>query len=567
MKKIFQIANYDFKRLLMNPIMLLSMIAILIVILAVTICVPLPTTPIYTADVEGQTTKEIYDNFSLTISDKETRGQYLKNIDNADTLLSIQTECQDATTLENMLSPFEEIQTQMRKYHTLHENTYTENGSLQDVETIVNQLKNFVNSYKENQHFESNVYFTKTNFALLENCANFLSEVLASSESLESKVAKMSDNLQVFDEIDNAIASKVVLQIGTDVLDRLRADYIETAKKRLGSEKPYDVEGSIEYEMVQLSKKIEDFKDKDAMIALVTSYKLTCESAKKGVENELLLLIKTHFKNLENIYSFGEYHEEDIKVELAKINYYLHDSNLYYSQQQQPLNFYTASYEVSAYDVTYFSTSIIGFINIIFAIFCAYKLFGRDRKNGKMDVILSQNVTYGQVFAGKVLAIFFITSFALSLFALSMFLFSIIVYPTLPGSILAVFNLSTVYSIHPFMFLLIKLITFELQAMFYAVLCVFVMNLSRKFNLGFGVMLVIFALATILNIFLNGSLVYCLLPFIHVDLSRMLGGGTMQTGFLVTSLYSSGNFFISLVYYLVLVVLLYTFTEQLFKKN
>lgn len=569
MKKIFQIASYDYKRLLLNPFMLGSMILILIALFIITVYSPVQPTPLYSANVAGETTKEVYDNFNLTISENETRGEYLKNLEEAEEFLSIQTECQDSTKLENLRDVFDKIQIQMRKYILPpHVNTYTENGSLQEVETAVEQLENFIQTYKTSAHFQSNIYFYTEDFAMLENSSNFLYQVISSSESIENKVAKMSDNLSMFDNIKNAISSKVVLQIGENMLTNLRTNYIETAKQRLGSETPYNVEGSIEFEMEKLSNQtIGDFKHKDDMLALVTSFKLTCESAKKGVENELLLLIKTHFKNLDKLYSFEDCREENIKVELAKINYYLHDTNLYYSQSQQPLNFNSASYEITAYDRAYYAISVVGFLDIIFAIFCAYKLFGRDRKNGKMDVILSQNVTYGQVFAGKVLAIFFITGFTLALYAMSMLLFSIIVYPTLPGTILAVFNLSTTYTIHPFAFLLIKLITIELQAMFYAVLCVFVMNLSRKFDIGFAAMLVVFALATVLNIYLNGSLVYCLLPFIHADLSRMLGGGTMDTGFLVTSLYSSGNFVISLVYYLVVVVLLYTFTKQLFKKN
>ncbi len=554
----------------MNPIMLICLIFILIAMFIVTTSAPIQTTVQYTTNVEGQTTKEVYDNFNLTISTKETRGEYLKNIDKADELLSIQVECQDATNLENLIPLFNEIQTQMRKYRDQHINTYTENKSLQDVETAVNQLEYFIENYKNSPHFESNVYFYKDDFAMLENSCTFLYNVLESSEGLENKVATMSENLSYFDNIRSAISHKVVLQIGSSALDNLRKNYVEAAKQRLGSEKPYnESENTIEFEMNKLLKEVStgDFSRTNDMLALVTSFKLTCESAKKGVENELLLMIKTHFKTLENLYSFEDVKEENIKVELAKINYYLHDPDLYYSQKQQPLNFNTASYEITAYDRTYYAISIIGFMDIIFAIFCAYKLFGRDRKNGKMDVILSQNVTYGQVFAGKVLAIFYITAFLLALYTMSLFIFSLILYPTLPNTILAVFNLSTPYTIHPFMFLIIKLLTIELQAMFYAVLCVFVMNLSRKFNLGFVVMLVVFALATILNIFLNGSLVYCLLPFIHADLSRMIGGGTMQTGFLVTSLYNSGNFFISLVYYLVVVVLLFIFTKQLFKKN
>ena len=183
----------------------------------------------------------------------------------------------------------------------------------------------------------------------------------------------------------------------------------------------------------------------------------------------------------------------------------MNDSSVYYTQYQQPLNFNTASYQVSVYDHAYFVISIIGFLTILFGIFCTYKLFGLDRRNGKIDIILSQKVSFNEVFLGKFLAVILTTSFVLGLYSVFSLTWGFIAYPALANNILAVFNLSSAYTINPFLFFLIKLIGIELQVIFYSTITVFALNLSRKFELCFGISIAIFVAATICNIFFNGN--------------------------------------------------------------
>ena len=308
-------------------------------------------------------------------------------------------------------------------------------------------------------------------------------------------------------------------------------------------------------------------EDLEEMKSLATNYKLTCESAKYGVIYEFRLVLENHYGKVNNIQGYDEIYKEETRVALTKINHFLQDESIYYTQYQSALNFNIASYKVSSFDYTYFMLSIVGFLTILFGIFLAYKFFGLDRKHGKIDILISQNATFNQVFAGQFLAIFYCTSFCIASFTLINFIWGALMYSFLPGTMIAVFNLDTIYFISPFVFLLIKMLGIQLQVVFYSTITIFIMNLSRKFELNLAIALLLFAVATICNIFLNNIFVYCLLPFIHSDLTSFLGGGIMQAGFLQTPLYASGNFFISLAYYSVVVISLYTFTKQLFKKN
>lgn len=562
MKKILQIAIYDFKRLLINPITFITMILVLIGCIILGVSYKIPTTPTYSVSVDGETTREFYTNFTSRTSTKDSTYNLSKILDDTELILEVQAQVnsQDSRELELISTSFEEIKKEIRKSGDLQNKYIQDPSKVQEIKNAQESLARFVNSYKSHGQFESNVYFTKTNFENLEIVSSFFTRTMTEHSKVEEIVSILYLNQSQFDRLQDIIKSKIVWHLDEEIARDLKTQYIDKAREKITK---------IQARMFDLNNIVDrlDTTKMEEMISLAQNYKLSCETAKYLVENELLLLLDNHFGDLNNLYNHTSIQEEEIEIGMSKAKYFLNDESLRYTQYQEPLNFNTASYKVSAFDHTYFIMAILGFLNVIFAIFCAYKLFGRDRKNGKMDVILSQDVTFGQTFAAKFLAIVMITSFMLAVYTIVNVIFSLMFYPTLANSILAVFNLNNVYQVNPVVFLIMKLVGMELQAIFYSVITIFLMNISRKFELMFAIALLIFGIATICNIFLNMYFIYCLFPFIHADLTAMLGGGTIQGGFLVTSIYRYGNFFVSLIYYLVVVVLLYIFTNQLFKKN
>lgn len=557
MRKIFKIAFYDFKRLLINPITFIVMIIVLIASLITGLSYKLHPSEQYLADVKGETASEIYKNFTSSSSVGDSDINLITNISNAQTKITIQTQdCQDYQTLTDIDTTLSKIKVEINKMEDLT-CKYVENNNIDEILNVKNLMVLFVDNYKNLDQFNSKLIFKTDSFKKLEETTKQFDEIL-SDGTISEKAQKLYENIEIFDIIKDI--NFEVWNVDEEQLEYLQEEYIDKANAKLEK---------ISVEMANLNIASKDGNPDNAkkMLSLATSYKLTAESANFGVTGELMMMLSNHFGNLNKIYNYKKIQEEELTLALVKAKHYISSQELYYTQSQEPLNFNHASYEVTAYDHAYFIIAIIGFLDVLFGIFCAYKLFGRDRKNGKMDVILSQNVTFGQVFIGKALAIVLITGFMLIAYSLVSLLFSLLLYPKLAGAILGVFNLSTAYSIHPFGFLILKLITIELQVIFYSVITIFLMNISRKFEVTFAIGILIFALATICNIFFNGSLIYCLFPFIHADLSSMFAGTTMKGGFLVTSLYYYGNFFISLAYYLVVVVLLFLFTKQLFKKN
>lgn len=555
MKKIFKIASYDFKRLMINPFTIGAMIVVLIGCLILSMTYKIPTSTDYSAATLGQDTSEIMDNFESSRSEIDTKKDLDSMIVTAKAHIEAQSNNDMHDSFDNIFEAFDDLYAQVDHYNELGVSILT--SDFQKVRTSANLLSEFVDEFVDTNKFDRTIFFTNEHFEALQRVNSFFSEIAqkpnATIQQRIESINQLIDGKANFNTLKNL---KTEARDWSVDLDSLQTKYISPAEQKLARI----------YERMQTIKGYGNIEYVEDMKSLVTSYKLTCESALHGVENEILLLLNEHF-DLKNLYDFSPVEREELKIQNAKISFFIQDKELYYTPYQEPLNFNMASNKVSMFDATYFIIAIIGFFDIIFGIFCAYKLFGRDRRSGQMDVILSQNVTYSQVFAGKFLAIIFATATVLAIYSLFMIFWSLIFFAKLPGVILAVFNISTVYKIHPFLFFLLKLIGIMFQVIFYAVITIFIMNLSRKFELMFAISLGVFALATILNIFCNGIFVYCLFPFIHADITSFLGGATMKTGFLVTSLYASGNFYISLVYNLVVIALLYNITNQIFKRN
>ena len=560
MRKIFKIASYDFKRLIVNPFTIGTMILVLLVCLITGLVYKIEPTPAYSATTIGSTTREVYNNFMSTNENCDNKLSLDNILSDAQKMLDIQQECTDYDDFIDINSRFQDIYYEIIKYHTTGSCTYTENDNIDEIKTATYLLNDFVNYFENLGEFQSDIIFEKDEFETLKTIEDYFYQKVFLDEPIATILNNLYDNISMFDSLNSVVKSVFVWNVDTELLEKYQTEYINKAaakNQNILAEIISVNDSTTSYDTTHISE----------LTSLITNYKLTCEGAKYSIIYELRLSLERHFGNLENLYHYAPISIEDTKLELVKTNYFLNDESLYYTQYQVPLNFNNASYEVTLYDHAYFIISIIGFLTILFGIYASYKLFGLDRRNGKMDTILSQNVTFNQVFTAKFLAIVFSTSFVLAVYAVLSLTWGSLLFPSLPNGMLAVFNSTTCYVINPFLFFLIKLIGIELQVIFYSVITIFMMNVSRKFELTFGISVAIFVIATICNIFLNGSLAYCLFPFIHADLTSFLGGATMQTGFLKTAMYSYGNFYISLVYYLVVVVLLYNFTKQLFKKN
>lgn len=562
MNKIFQIARYDFKRLVLNPISLAIMAMFVLVFTIVGATYKIPSQQPYSASTTGSYTRDVYTNFLGTSTQIDSKPKLNQNFQKAKNYLLVQEteECFEFSDLESVNKKFQTIKRETEKFKQLGNCIYTDSNNISTIEEASTQLQSFINTFAQKQAFESKLILTKSQFTQIENFSKFLQTELSKQQSISVMLENFYKNLTMFEDLNQTVDASFVWQVNFENLKDVSEKYITTTEIKLQSILN-------EMQLLYTNSSLYDTKNLQTMKNLITNYKFMIECSKSGVEAELYLMLANHSKSTIEYFNFSSKEVSDLTIICAETQFHINNKSTSFVQYQSALNFNKGSYQTTAFDFAYFVICIISLFLIAFAIYSSYKLFGVDRKNGKVDLILAQNVSFNQVFIGKFLAIMFSTLFYLGVFAIVGLVLGAIFYSFLPNSILAVFNLSTVYTINPFAFFLIKLIGIELQVMFFAILTIFLMNISRKFNLMFVVSLAIFGIVTICNIFLNGSLWYCLLPFIHIDLTSFLGGATMQSGFLVTALYNNGNFFISLTYFLVFTTLLSCLSKRLFKKN
>ncbi len=559
MKKILQIAAYDFRRIMLNPITMIIMGILMIGCLIFGVTYSVPPQESATAVTIGSTGREIFQNFNSTNLKIDTQKGLHSLLTDSQTYLQVmQEKSPQYDKLLQIKAEFDNIKEEFDIPIEIREPKYIQANSIKEIAQASIDLADFVSAYEILQEFECKAVFTVKNFETLKEVSDYFFGITRSGKSVREIVLDIYQNKDKF-TLFSPSALVSTWQIDAEKLDKLQEIVTNATAKADAIYSEMEKYANLANQTSDSAQKVQD---------LILSYKLTCQYCNFVVKNELKIAMTAHFGDLDKIYGYTKIgDQEDLRQDITKATFLLSEESLYCSQWQEPLNFNTSSSITTAFDQSYLVLAIVGFLAVIFGIFCAYKLFGRDRRNGKIDIILSQNVPYGQVFAGKFLAIVFCTTFALAVFLLLSLLWSMLFYPTITTGILAVFNLTTPYIISPILFLLLKFVGIELQVIFWAVVTIFLMNISRKFELTFAIALLIFAATVVCNLFLNQFLVYCLFPFMHTDLTAFLGGGSMHAGFLQTTLYTNGNFFISLAYYVVVVVLLYNFTNQLFKKN
>ncbi len=543
---------------MLNPITIIFLVVVLALCFIVGIAYKIPPSAQYSTQITADTTVDFFTAFDKTetVDSKSNLDALLKQTEN---YINLNSNDKDSKTLSEIKKEFETLQSATEGAKTT-QFTGTAPATYNEIVSYTNKLKTFVEEFEQKKDFETNLIIYKKDFEQLKELSNYFSGAIENKNNANEILKEFYNSIDNFAKIFEIINKVEIWNVAEEEINSLKDTYYNMALAKTQN---------IYQRMTEINSNATsgNTDDLEEMKSLATNYKLTCESAKYGVIFEFRLVLENHYGGANKIQGYNDVYKEETRVALTKINHFLKDESLYYTQYQSALNFNSASYKVSVFDYTYFMLSIVGFLTILFGIFLAYKFFGLDKKHGKIDILISQNATFNQVFAGQFLAIFYCTSFCIAAFTLINFIWGALMYSFLPEAMIAVFNMDTIYFISPFVFLLLKMLGIQLQVIFFTTITIFIMNLSRKFELNLVISILIFAVATLCNIFLNNIFFYCLLPFIHSDLTSFLGGGTMQSGFLRTSLYTSGNFFISLAYYLVVVISLYTFTKQLFRKN
>ena len=551
--KTLKIAFYDFKRLVFNPITYFG-IGIILILTAILGIFYSPTiTPAYSLSYESETSEELFNNFYYS-NEADSKSNLVAIIENNENLIDAQRTNEIATEFESVKATLDELFREIQ-YIVSYPNGDPLYNNVENVNRR-NEYLNFVEKVKNAEVFESTLYFTESDLKVLTNLADMLSSTLFAASDNNS-IRTIYANVWAQRDLYYAFTSlePINYEMDEEVLNSLEESFVTNAQAKLDS---------IEEEFLNLYQNNANLTDLES---LILNYKLVAESAGSALNDSLYIELIHSFPTYANFIGYETQEEVELLQNLALRNSAISSEELYYQNHLSPMDFNKATGESTAYDFAYYEMCIVGFVLTICAIFFVYKLFGRDRQTGKVDMVLSQNVSFYSAFGGKFLAIVFSTLFLLFLFSALYLIAGYLIYGVTFTPILTVFNYTTTFSISPILYLLIKFFCIELEILFYVIISMFIMNLSRKFELMFAISLLVFGAGLVMNIFLSGFFVYTIFPFVHSNLFTFFGGGAVNFGFLTTKLVAGGSFYISIIYYLVLMIALYNFTNQLFKRN
>lgn len=114
MKKILQIAKYDFRRIAFNPITLIGYAIIIVACLILGFVYKIPNTPAYKASLYGETTREIYSSFTSADEKYDTKQKLDKIFEDAQFILNIHdTSCGEADQLVSLNHSLQDIWTKV----------------------------------------------------------------------------------------------------------------------------------------------------------------------------------------------------------------------------------------------------------------------------------------------------------------------------------------------------------------------------------------------------------------------------------------------------------------------
>lgn len=555
--KSFKICMYDFRRLILNPITLCGFIIAIVACVVAGFCFKPSVSPALSLSFEYETAEELYNNF--------INGNFEDSVVNLDANIMENKKIIDGQRNTTLIDTYDNLTLNINTFYenllvyNAYPDDYPDASTFKDNAFDVNlktELHNFYDTIASLKDFESPLYFTDNEMNTIKSLVDLLDSTLYYTTNRDD-VKAMYDILLESRQLFRDFLSIEVInwQTDKDKTVELEVNYVVNAEKKLD-----DI--LEEFENIYYGS-----QNLDDMESLALNYKRIVTFASYNMQGELFLLLSKSLPNYANYIGYESQEELELKQTIIQNNHILKEASLYYTHYLQPMNFNSASGTINAYEFAYYLISIIGFILIFISIFFAYKLFGRDRKKGKVDVVLAQNASFNSVFAGKFFAILLATFSLLFVFSILIILISYLIYGVTFAPVLAVFNLSSSYVVSPLIYLFFKLLCIEFEIMFYTLITILLMNVSRKFELMFGISLGIFAVAFTLNTFLSGFFVYALFPFAHANLFSFFGGANSSIGFLNTAFISGGNFFISICYTLVLMVGIYFFTNQLFKRN
>ncbi len=331
-----------------------------------------------------------------------------------------------------------------------------------------------------------------------------------------------------------------------------------------------------------LVTKITELKNDEAVSNIqkaITEYYLLSESYSSYIYDKTIVSITENYEKseYENFYKLklDEYNKYQVSEQISLNAYYI-ENNTYENSYLNNFSFNQKSdtKDTNAYDFMYFAMEICTVVIMIFAVMLMCNLITGESESGTIKLLLVRPYKRSKIITAKLLAtLFFVTVFMVFSSVISFvggyFLFG------LPSSnVLAVFNATSVFEIHPLALMVINILTLLLDIIFFVVIALMIAVLFKNYAGSISAVLVVVIVNYVLNILFGGTIWYSVLPGMNLHLFKYFGNTFVSMGtasvletIFITTIESSMTFVFSVLINLAYLVIALAISYSVFHKR
>ena len=577
MKLFIQTMN-ELKKIIMHPLTYI-MLAIMIIAMSFTgIFLKTDKLDYNESKITGDSVVELYDNFYNSNAKTKDSHAFLDNqLENNKLLIE---KIQQKTDKEEIIEIKDEFYNSFNLlYRQLIDETTTTKPLIDlmyDLYLKTISFQNYMENYKKLDTLKSSLLIKDEEYEtitkLLKNIKNNLpkqSEFSTLKENNSVNKINAYANAVVYNyykntkEVHKLVEDLSIYDIDPAYAIKLNDDYYLNVKTKL---EQIDIEIDLLYNS-STEKKDEEIKEK--IENLIWNYKLQVTSAVEGLKAQLLIDMEDQFgtKSMNKYLNYSDFNAYELKQTIAISDYYLTQENVYQERFLAPLNFGKSSSEVTAYDFAYHLFTIALFMITIYIIAYVLYTFAFEKFSGKTEMFVSTSLTKTQIYFSKILALLIVS--ILLIFAVSVIslIVGLCIFGSPEASILAITPGGKIRILSSFRFFIEKVLLTILTTIMWLSIATTISVVIKNFYKACGVTAFIFIFALIGNSLLMPYFIWQLLPFAHFDLSIFIGGATLDSGFLVTSIYKGANIIVSYLYFFILLIILNVVSYLIFKGN
>ena len=310
-------------------------------------------------------------------------------------------------------------------------------------------------------------------------------------------------------------------------------------------------------------------KNKTELNKLITEYKNATFIAVNLIENHFKLAKASGISNseLKNYIGFKDYNLYDINEKIV-LNEYLLENQIFHGEIYTNFEFGAiAGNQATAYDFAFYALQILSIVIAVFCMFFAVSITSGEFQNGTIKMVATRPFKRRKLISGKTFACWEFMGIFLLFSTIASLAIGIAMNGISLNTHYLVFNASTVVALPDFAVFLIYLASLALNIIFYIAIAFLLSTLFRSSTIALFGTFIIYFFGLLFNAIAIGTSWIIYTPFAHLDLSKYLGNASATNGFLSMNITSGGNFILSAIVLVGLIILIQQFTKSIFQKR